>query len=121
MPPIHILRGAYARERRYPRFKLHFPVSLNLPSQHAVRELKAITKNVSIGGLLLNTANYIPPHMQLTFSMEVRSPASSRRFRLLGEGEVVCVEPLESGLGFAIAVECQHPISEMEDHLPAAG
>ena len=120
MASIHNLSGPYPRERRYRRFELRFPVSLNLPAQQNVRELKATTQNVSIGGLLVNVADYIPPHTQLTFTMEVRSSATSRPVRLLGRGEVVRVEPLGSGLGFAVAVECYRPISEMEDHLPAA-
>jgi hypothetical protein len=116
MAPIHSFFGLYPKERKYRRFDLHFPVSLNLPSQ----ELKAITRNVSIGGLLLNTTDYIPPHTRLTFTMEVRGSVSSRPVHLLGEGEVVRVEPLATGLGFAVAVQCQHPISQMEEHLPAA-
>jgi len=113
-------RGPYPKERRYPRFKLQFPVSLSLASQEAVRELKAITRNVSIGGLLRSTSDYIPPHTQLSFTMEVRRSGSSRPLRLVGEGDVVRVEPLGPGLGFAVAIECKHPIAEIEDHLPAA-
>lgn len=116
MEPIHNLLQPYPKERKYRRFDLRFPVSLRLPSQ----ELKAITRNVSIGGLLLNTTDYIPPHTQLTFTMEVRGPASSRPVHLFGKGEVVRAETLGTGSGFAIAVECQHPITQMEHHLPAA-
>ena len=120
MPPIHNARGSYAKERRYRRFELQFPVSLSLPSQEAVRELKAITRNVSIGGMLLDTCDYIPLHTQLSFTMEVRRPGNLRSFRLLGEGEVVRVETLGTDLGFAVAVACKRPIAEMEAHLSDA-
>jgi len=39
----------------------------------------------------------------------------------MGEGEVVRVERLEFDAGFAIAIECQHPITDVENHLPAIG
>jgi hypothetical protein len=121
MPSLHNPRVPYPKERRYRRFELQFPVSLSLPSHEAVRELKAITRNVSIGGMLVDTSDYIPLHSQLSFTMEVRRPGNRRSFRLLGEGEVVRVEPLGTDLGgFAVAVECSRPISEMESYLSAA-
>ena len=40
--------------------------------------------------------------------------------QIVGEGEVVRVEPLQSGAGFAIAVRCKRPISQLEDFLPAS-
>jgi hypothetical protein len=51
--------------------------------------------------------------------MDVRGPRLRRPVRLLGEGEVVRVERLEAGAGFAIAIECRRPIAEIEN--PAIG
>jgi hypothetical protein len=39
----------------------------------------------------------------------------------VSEGKVVRVERLESGAGFAVAIECEHPITEMENYLSATG
>ena len=52
--------------------------------------------------------------------MKVVGRSSRRPLRLRSEGEIVRVEPLGPGAGFAIAVQCKRPIMEMEDHLPAA-
>lgn len=51
--------------------------------------------------------------------MNVVGPRFQRPVRLSGEGEVVRVESLGPGAGFAIAVQCKRPIEEIEDHLPA--
>lgn len=111
----------YPRERRHRRFDLQFPVLLNFPSAGKVRELRAISRNVSIGGLLLKAADSLPPKTEVTFTIEVMGPRLRHPIRLLGEGQVVRVEQLETGAGFAFAIECKHPLAEIENHLPAAG
>lgn len=111
----------YQRERRYRRFDLQFPVHLSFPSSGEVRELSAISRNVSIGGLLLKATNSLPPQTEVSLTIEVKGPRLRRPVRVLGEGQVVRVERLESGAGFAIAIECKRPITEIENHLPAAG
>lgn len=113
--------GPYRRERKYRRFDLQFPVHLSFPSSGTVLERDTISSNVSIGGLLLRATDSLPPHTQVSLTMDVQHPRLRRPFRLLGEGEVVRVERLESGSGFAIAIECKHPITELEDHFPATG
>ena len=109
----------YPRERKHRRFNLQFPVWLTFPSSGKVWELPAVSKNVSTGGLLLKTIDPIPPHTRVSLTMEVQGPWSRRPVRLQGEGEVVRVEKLEADTGFAIAIECRQPISEIENNLPA--
>ena len=121
VPTSHDSAGLYSRERRYRRFNLQFPVRLSFPSRGTVRELATISKNVSIGGMLLRSHDSLPPHTQVSLTMDVQDPRIRRPIRLLGEGEVVRVEPLESGAGFAIAIECKRPLAEIENHLPATG
>ena len=113
--------GLYQRERRYRRFNLEFPVRLSFPSRGTVRELATISKNVSIGGMLLRSNDSLPPHTQVSLTMDVQDPRLRRPIQLLGEGQVVRVEPLESDAGFAIAIECKRPITEIENHLRATG
>ena len=110
----------YQKERRHRRFDLQFPVCLTFRSEGEVRELQTISRNVSVGGLLLSARDRVPPHTRVNLSIDVRSPWSRRPVRLRGEGEVVRVEVLGPGAGFAIAVECKHSITEMEDRLSAA-
>ena len=50
--------------------------------------------------------------------MAVEDPRLRHPIRLLGKGKVVRVERLESGAGFAVAIECKRPITEVEN-LPA--
>jgi hypothetical protein len=84
-----------------------------------VRELAAVSKNVSTRGFLLKTGDAIPPGTRVSLKMDVQGPWSRRPVRLLGEGKVVRVETLGRSAGFAIAVECKQPITEMDGHLPA--
>jgi len=121
VPKSHESAGPYPLERRYRRFNLQFPVRLSFPSRGTVRELATISKNVSIGGLLLRSYDSLPPHTQVSLTMDLQDPRLRRPIRLLGEGEVVRVQPLESGAGFAIAIECKRPITEIENHLRATG
>jgi hypothetical protein len=110
----------YQVARKYRRFDLQFPVCLSFPAGKSVREIDAVSKNVSIGGLLLRTDNRIPPRTRVSLTMHVQGPWFRRPVRLHGEGKVVRVEKLGPGAGFAIAVECTQSITEMEDHLSAA-
>jgi hypothetical protein len=109
------------KERRHRRFDLQIPVCLSFPSKGAVRELSAISKNVSIGGLLLRVNDPVPVRTRVSLTLAVEDPRLRRPVRLLGKGKVVRVERLESGVGFAIAIECKRPITEIENHLPATG
>lgn len=111
----------YAKERKYRRFALQFPVRLNYAQMGKARKLEATSKNISIGGLLLKSSDPLEPHTHVKVTIEVRSPLSGRSVKLNGEGEVIRVEPIGAGAGYAIAVECKRPISEMGEHLRAAG
>lgn len=107
-------------QRRHRRFNLQFPVSLRFSSDYGVRELNAVSANISIGGVLLKAADAVPPHTYVSLEMEVRGPWSHRPVRLVAKGEVVRVENLGATGGFAIAIQCQQPIAEMKGRLAAA-
>lgn len=109
------------KERRHRRFDLQLPVCLSFPARGAVRELAGISKNVSIGGLLLRVSDPVPVRTRVSLTMAVEDPRLRRPVRLLGKGKVVRVERLESGAGFAVAIQCKSPITEIENHLPATG
>jgi hypothetical protein len=105
------------QERKYPRFKLRYPVHGKFYSGKAVSEFDAVSRNVSIGGLLLETASEIPRHSLLSFTMTIQGARIIHSIRLAGEGEVVRVEPSEPGPWFAIALACKHPIAQIENYL----
>jgi PilZ domain-containing protein len=108
----------HRKERRHRRFDLQFPVSLNFSSDGAIRELAGFSRNISIGGLLLKVDDPVRVRTQVSLTMAVHDPRLRRPVQLLAEGTVVRVERLESAAGFAIAIECKRPITEIEDHLP---
>jgi len=110
-------QGAYRKERKYRRFSLCYPVEVKFHDGNAVGELQAVSKNVSVGGLLLESGSAIAEHCPVSFIMHLQGDTLVRPVPLVGEGEVVRVEPSGSGAGFAIAVKCKRPISQMKQHL----
>src|SRR5258708_18813008 len=108
------------RQRRHRRFNLHFPVSLSFSSHECVRALDAVSANISIGGVLLKANDAVPPHTQVSLVMEGKGPWSHRPVRLVPKGDVVRVEDLGAHGGFAIAIQCQQPITEMKGRLAVA-
>ena len=109
-------RSAAPRERRYRRFDLRYPVHVNFQAGESTRSLEAVSRNVSVGGLLLETSSMIPPRSPVSFVMTLQSLRSARPIELLGEGEVVRATAVASG--FTIAVECKHPIAHIEECFP---
>lgn len=110
----------HRKQRRHRRFDLELPVALSFPSGSGVRELAGISRNISIGGLLLRVYDPVPIRTRVSLTMAVEDPRLRHPIRLLGKGKVVRVERLEPGAGFAVAIECKHPITEVEN-LPATG
>jgi len=105
-------------ERKYPRFKLRYPVHGKFYSGKAVSEFDAVSRDVSICGLLLETASEIPRHSPVSFTMTIEGGRIVHPIRLAGEGEVVRAEPSGPGAWFAIALACKDPIAQIENYLP---
>lgn len=76
-------------------------------------EVDAVTKNVSLGGLLLESTCWIPYRTPVEFTITVRG-APVGPAKLIGAGQVARVEPTETADKFAIAVACDHPISQLD-------
>jgi hypothetical protein len=93
---------------------------VSFPIDNGIRELNAVSANISIGGVLLKAVVAVPPHTQVRLVMEVKGPWSDRPVRLVAKGEVVRVESLGADAGFAIAIQCQQPITEMKGSLAVA-
>lgn len=114
------LAKIYPIKRRYRRFDLRLPVHLSFPVDGSLRDVDTTTKNVSVGGMLLQTVEAIPLHSQVNLTMDVRISQSRRRVRLTAQGEVIRVQPGGEDGGFAIAIECKRPIQEIETQMSAA-
>jgi len=115
---IDVARSPHPHLRKYRRFSLCYPIRVKFHFGDSVSELQAVSKNVSIGGFLLETASPIPQHCPVSFIMTLHGGPVIRPIQVVGEGEVVRVEPHGPGARFAIAVKCKRPISQMQHALP---
>jgi hypothetical protein len=106
-----------SQERKFRRFNLEYLVRVKFPSGNAMAEVDAVTRNISLGGLLLESACLIPYRSPVEFTITVRGEPISRPIQLTSAGEVVRVEPGETAGGFRIAVAYSQPITHLEDHL----
>lgn len=114
----HIGERPNPQERRHRRFSLRYPVNVKFDLGNSVSELRAISNNLSIGGILLEADSPIPQHCDVSFIVTVRGNNIIGPTQIVGEGEVVRVEQHRSGAGFAIAVKCRRPISQLQGYLP---
>lgn len=81
---------------------------------HAVTAVDAVTRNISLGGLLLESPCLIPCHTAVEFIITLQSGVISRPVKLKGAGQIVRVEPGRTAEKFAIAVACSQLLSELE-------
>lgn len=107
------------QKRKHRRFDLRYPVHVKFALKNSVSELQAISDNISIGGVLLQTEAKIPQHCDVSFTMTVKGHRVIGPTKIVGEGQVVRVEPHHSGMGFAVAVQCKRPISKLKDYFQA--
>jgi hypothetical protein len=112
-----IRRPAPPQERKYRRFSLQYPVRVKVHSGDLMVEFEAVSRNISICGLLLESASMIPQQTLVSFVVTVNVNELGRPIHFAGEGTVVRVYPKEAQEVFAIAVECQQPITQI-DHRP---
>lgn len=121
MGKIHdVARPPDLERRKHRRYCLRYPVLVAVSSENAIREIQTISKNVSIGGLLLESPSALPKTQRLSLTLTVDGGSIVRPIKCLSEGKVVRVEPQGPGKGFAVAVECHYPITQMEDYLGSA-
>jgi hypothetical protein len=113
-------RSRYPQERRYRRFSLRYPVHGRFHSSESDFEFEAVSDNVSLGGVLLETASPIPQHGDVSFVLTIPEHRVVGPIQLAGEGEVVRVEPHRSGSGFAVAVKCRNSLSKLQEYLGAS-
>ena len=107
--------GAWC-ERKFRRFDLSYPVHVKFASGESTVEVDAVSRNVSLGGLLLDSKSPIPYGSQVEFTITLGG-AIPRLIILGGTGEVVRVDQWEQESRFGIAVACAQPIHQIESYL----
>lgn len=113
-------RASNCHGRTYRRFKLEFPVRLKFERGRSTEEVEGVSKNLSIGGLLVRSALPVPQHTLVTFVLSVHGYHSLRPVHLTGGGEVVRVEVAEAEGAYMMAVRCGSPVVELEEFLPSS-
>ncbi len=120
MDPLEsALRLSDWKGRRYRRFNLEFPVYMKVQSPSLVTKIEAVSKNVSVGGLLVKSTGMIPQNTTVSFILSVHGEQAVRPIHLAGEGEIVRVESEEGDATFVMAVRCKAPVMQLEEFLPA--
>ena len=105
--------------RSYRRFRLEFPVRLKFHDGSSTAEIDTVSKDLSLGGLLVRSALPVPEHTQVSFVLSVHGSQSLRPVYLVGDGEVVRVETESADVPFAVAIRCNAPVTELEEYLPS--
>lgn len=112
--------SAYFKPRKHRRFNLRYPVLVSFQRGRFPAEIEATSKNVSIGGLLLQAASEIPQYTPIKFTMTIQGGPIVRPIRITGQGKVVRVERGSRKEEFSIAVQCLSRITQIRQCLPAA-
>jgi hypothetical protein len=114
-------RSSPLPERRHRRFSLQYPVRLKVHSADLMVEFEGVSRNISIGGLLMETSFPIPRHAPVSFIVTVEGAELGRPILFMGEGTVVRVDPKAAEELFAIAVECARPITQIDHYFAPTG
>src|SRR5215469_17176740 len=109
--------SAGEKARRFRRFNMEYPVMVQYQIDGTNAEIEAVTKNVCIGGILMVSAIVIPLHTPVRFRICIHKDKGARCIHLAGEGKVVRVERAGNNGEVAIAVECDTPITHLEENL----
>ena len=104
--------------RKYRRYSLEYPVRITLHSNGLNYEVETISKNISVGGLLVRSASPMTERAPVTFEISLHGEGGVRPIHLVGEGEVVRVELNGSAGVYSIALQCTLPITQLEQVLP---
>jgi PilZ domain len=96
--------------RKHPRFSLRYRIHLKFHSEVGDGESDGITRNLSIGGVLLECPSRIPELCAVYFTIFAEGGQVIWPLAFAGKGKVVRIDPDSTGSGYAIALKCVHPI-----------
>jgi hypothetical protein len=114
-PLDHIAQVHPYQKRKHRRFGLRYPVHLKVYSDGTLSGVDAVSRNVSVDGLLLEGPSTIPLHSPVILVMTLLGGQIVRPIELAGEGEVVRVELGKSATEVLIALKCTRPLVQIED------
>jgi len=114
-------RLAKPDRRKHRRYDLHYPVQVIYCVGDTVVHLNAMSKNVSVDGMLLETPSAIPILSSVSFMITLVGGALSRSIELAGEAKVVRVECRGTETAWTSAVQYTRPIAQIEEYGPVTG
>lgn len=97
-------------QRKNLRFSLHYPIRLEFSSGGRNFQVDALTRNLSVGGLLLESPYPIPMDCSVNFTISAEGEQMVCPLEFAGSGDVVRVDPVLPGLGYAVALRYARPI-----------
>jgi PilZ domain len=96
--------------RSHARFALRCRAQVEFTFVGTSSRLDCVTRNVSIGGLLIESPALVPEHMSVNFSITADGRQMVPALEFTGAGEVVRVQPDPSGEGCVVAIKAARPI-----------
>jgi PilZ domain len=99
-------------ERKHPRFPLRCPVQLRFEQAGKSQEMESLSRNVSLGGVLLDAPTPLPADCAVEFVMSLPTAKRKKVIHLKGTGRVIRIEQDASGT-FGIAVQCTRPMHQV--------
>lgn len=116
MSRFEVIAGsAHHAERRYRRFSLAYPVRVKFAGLGGTCECQTLSRNISLGGMLLETQTLIPRRTEVSFILTLQGGHIVRPVDVSGNGEVVRVEKIVGGTGYAVALRCSRPLVDVTE------
>lgn len=97
-------------KRKHQRFPLRYRAHLKFLSAGADSEFDAITRNLSIDGVLLESPSAIPEHCAVKFTIVAEGEQMIWPLEFAGKGEVTRIQPDPARPGYVIALKCVNPM-----------
>lgn len=88
-------------------------MQLKFHANNLLVEAEAVTRNISMGGSLLDTATLIPEQTRVSFVLTLRGWPLIRPILVKGQARVVRIEPAKDASGFVMALQFVGPIIEI--------
>jgi hypothetical protein len=110
----------FQRQRKHVRYELEFPVAIRCLVEGEVRELVTKSRNISLGGLLVEADEVVPWNCDVEFEMVVHTDPVRPGLRLRGAGHIVRIEPSAEGNNFLLALQCEGPMRRVLDEIRRA-
>jgi hypothetical protein len=99
----------YSR-RKHRRFAFRYRITLRSHDASSDVQVDGFTKNVSVGGVLLESPTHIAKHSPVSFTIIAQGGVVAHPIEFMGEGRVVRVDSDPATGHYAIALRCLRPV-----------